>query len=208
MKNSKRDGENCGDMACSGGLFLEAKKAGSHKQMDNGVDESEKVPLFPFLESKRYGSKPLGWPEAVARCHAMLPLVKSVCVKKLTATDTKNHHNRLLIPKKQVHDLVSKELSDQERRLVCKEGEKGLLVPTLDEKGRPWALVFSYWSSNHAYILKKDWSKLVESNGFQSFIDIELFSFRQRTSGRLCFVVVRRSPATGHYIHDHPPQVS
>ncbi|KAF3780207.1 hypothetical protein EJ110_NYTH38232 [Nymphaea thermarum] len=184
-----------------GGLFLLAEMAERKvcEKQKGGKEveaERERASLFPFLKSTRYRSKVLGWPEAVARCHAMLPLVKSVCVKKLTATDTTSHHNRLLFRREDVHDLVFEELSESERRLVCEEGGKGLLVPTLDEAGRPWALVLIHWSSNGSYVLKKDWSKLVDSNGFHAHIDIEIFSFRQRTSGRLCFVIIRRSPAT------------
>uniref|UniRef100_A0A5K0YYC4 TF-B3 domain-containing protein n=1 Tax=Nymphaea colorata TaxID=210225 RepID=A0A5K0YYC4_9MAGN len=175
MKN-RTEGGSCSNMEDNGALFLQAVMAERKvhpKQKGKEVEaERERASLFLLLRSTRYRSKVLGWPEAVVRCHAMLPLVKSVCVKKLTATDTRSHHNRLLFRREDVHDLVFEELEEAERRIVCEEGGNGLLVSTLDEAGRPWALVLIYWSSNGSYVLKKDWTKLADSNGFHAHIDM------------------------------------
>ncbi|KAF3781254.1 hypothetical protein EJ110_NYTH37456 [Nymphaea thermarum] len=134
-------------------LLATATLVDRQKQKGKEVDEKEKASLFPILKSTRYQSKPLGWPDSVARCHAAFPM---------------GHHNRLLIHKDEANVLL-KELSEEEKRMVCGEGEKGLLALMLDEEGRLWVLIFIYWSSNCTYILKKDWSKRADSYGLRAW---------------------------------------
>nr|XP_043622198.1 B3 domain-containing protein At2g31420-like [Erigeron canadensis] len=112
---------------------------------------------------------------------------KLVIQKKLTTSDVTKSQGRLLIPTANVYNCGM--LKEFEKRKLG--AGKDISVPVFDPKRREWTLNFTRWNMNkEVYVLKTGWNDIVNTNGLEEGMVIQVWSFRVNQE-QLCFALVR-----------------
>ncbi|XP_058076230.1 AP2/ERF and B3 domain-containing protein Os01g0141000-like [Magnolia sinica] len=145
---------------------------------------------LPYKKLRGPEAPPLiGWLEAHVRLKGTTPLCFGQ--KLLTQTDTEDNHNRLLIPKEMIRQIMLANVMTDEEKAKVRSGNEGLHVLVLDRMGRTWGLVFKYWESCNSHVLIGKWKRLVKENGLRANVDhVNLWAFRAGgPNGPLRFVV-------------------
>ncbi|CAL9213878.1 unnamed protein product [Arabidopsis halleri] len=123
---------------------------------------------------------------------------KLIIVKTLDSNDVDPRQNRLSIP---INSVIQNDfLTLDESRLIddddtTNEGNMGVAAFLVDQRTKKWNVGFKQWfmttdsgSSYWSFVLRGEWSNVVETNGLKEGDKISLWSFR--CNGLLCFALV------------------
>lgn len=120
---------------------------------------------------------------------------KLVIKKELTVTDVSNHHNRLSIPKKRLHETF---LTEEEDLKLCTRDENNnlgsmdvlLITPMMEVVSvslRRWDMPKKRGNPSINYVLTSTWNKIKEQNRLRNKMEVQLWAFR--IDGHLCMAL-------------------
>ncbi|XP_031126829.1 putative B3 domain-containing protein At3g49610 [Ipomoea triloba] len=114
--------------------------------------------------------------------------------KELKETDVSNHHNRMSIPSKHIHQ---KFLNREEELKLCERNEKNvgsidvpLITPTMEmvtASLRRWPMNKQSGPPSISYVLTSTWNKIKQQNKLRSGMNVQLWAIR--IDGVLCFAL-------------------